>query len=196
MSDAQGPDQLHDPNHSFDGIQEYDNNLPQWWLITLYICIAVAVAYAVWVHLGPGEVGRERWASQQAAAQAALAAQGGPLTEETLRKFLGDPQRIAAGKEVWIAKNCQSCHLNTGLGSVGTMLRDDHWRYGNTMENLVETFEKGRARRGMPAQGLSREQLINLTVYIVHWNVSEKANGQGLALIEDDQLAPIDYYKP
>ena len=45
--------------HVFDGIQEYDKRLPNWWLNTLYITIVFWVgywAYHEWLHLGQSDV--------------------------------------------------------------------------------------------------------------------------------------------
>ena len=33
--------------HSWDGIQEYDNPLPRWWLWTFYACIVYAIGYSI-----------------------------------------------------------------------------------------------------------------------------------------------------
>ena len=42
--------QAGDPNttgHSWDGIKEFDNPMPRWWLWTFYACIVLAIGYTI-----------------------------------------------------------------------------------------------------------------------------------------------------
>ena len=41
--------------HQFDGIREYDNPLPRWWLGIFYVTIAFSLFYVPWVHFGDGK---------------------------------------------------------------------------------------------------------------------------------------------
>jgi cytochrome c oxidase cbb3-type subunit 3 len=193
-------DELRD--HQFDGIQEYDNDLPRWWLGIFYACILTAIVYVVWFHFGPGRVGplaHEREVAHAKSEAAAREAAAGPMTEEQLRAIVADVGRAELGRKAWEKINCASCHGSEALGNTGPNLRDDHWRYGSNMLDIYTTLLNGRqSERGqMPAQRafLSRSELMNLTVYLVQQNVAQKANGQGLALTDADKLAPITYYQ-
>ncbi len=37
-----------DTGHDYDGIREYDNRLPLWWLITLWGAVAFGMIYWCW----------------------------------------------------------------------------------------------------------------------------------------------------
>src|SRR5512146_2685246 len=40
-------------DHSYDGIQEYDNPLPGWWRAIFWGSIVFAAGYWVWFHVAP-----------------------------------------------------------------------------------------------------------------------------------------------
>lgn len=49
-------------HHDFDGIQEYDNDLPGWWKWLFYICILFAFGYLVHYHvIGTGDLQRAEY---------------------------------------------------------------------------------------------------------------------------------------
>ncbi|MCX6126233.1 MAG: hypothetical protein NTV34_15985, partial [Proteobacteria bacterium] len=37
--------------HEFDGIQEYDNDMPKWWVYLFILTIIFAIFYMAWFHL-------------------------------------------------------------------------------------------------------------------------------------------------
>jgi cytochrome c oxidase cbb3-type subunit 3 len=196
MADDQfRPDQVRD--HSFDGIEEYDNNLPKWWQAIFVISIAYAVFYHGFWHFGPGLLGADAWNAEVAAIeeqrQAEMMARG-ELAEEDLRTLLTDEGRIDRGKAAYAKANCAQCHLADGKGNIGPNLLDDQFKYGNTMKDMIKTLTYGRKNNQMPAQNkvLTPDEIIDLTVYLVHWNKTAKANGVGHQ-VEGEVLAPIDY---
>jgi len=69
--------------HEYDGIKEYDNPMPRWWLATFWVTIIFSVLYLLNVPLlGKGK-GRIADYDAEMAAAAALAAQNDPLAGVT-----------------------------------------------------------------------------------------------------------------
>ncbi|TVR43114.1 MAG: hypothetical protein EA402_10150 [Planctomycetota bacterium] len=182
-------------DHAFDGIQEYDNNLPLWWQAILYLSIIWAIGYVAWFHFGPGKLGEERLLVQleevaEQRRQALL--EMGEISEEMLRAFLSDQSAIARGRELYHgAGQCVSCHGADGLGVSAPNLRDDYWKYGSNMMDIFTTLQEGRANGAMPRFNAPVSDIISLTAFLVHWNRTEKARGG--VRIEGSVLDPIDY---
>lgn len=146
--------------HSWDGIEEYDNPMPRWWLWTFYITIIWAMIYMIlypaWPLISsatPGLLGYSSRADVRAEI-AEFEARNEPMFQRLLAVDLGDTegleedlQRFAvnAGGAVFAA-HCSQCH-GTGGGGVQASgfpnLLDDDWLWGGTVEDIHETVAWG-----------------------------------------------------
>jgi cytochrome c oxidase cbb3-type subunit 3 len=157
--------------HEYDGIQEFDNRLPNWWLYTLYGAIVFAVAYWMFFHTWRwGPLQEERYAMEMAiAAEAQLARmEGQELTDETLLLMSEVPDRVAAGRGVF-EQFCVVCHLSDGSGSVGPNLTDRYWLHGSKPLNIHNTVTHGVADKGMAAWGnqLGPRRVQDVVAYVL-----------------------------
>lgn len=139
--------------HEIDGIQEYDNRLPNWWLYTLYGAILFAVGY--WYHYQAGGFGDSPAQAYKAEVERELTAQAmqikvGDATPEALASLAKDPNAVALGRQVFVA-TCAACHRADGGGSVGPNLTDDFWLHGAAAEKVYRTIAGGVPDKGMPA---------------------------------------------
>ncbi|MEK7412570.1 MAG: cbb3-type cytochrome c oxidase N-terminal domain-containing protein [Planctomycetota bacterium] len=186
-------DQLKDGGHDYDGIQEYDNELPRWWLVLFYATIVWAIWYVPFYSFGGGQVGASKLAEDQRVAAVERAKTAGPIMDEAgLRALTTDPARIVAGKESY-AQFCVTCHGADGSGLVGPNLRDRSWIFGSNMIDLIAVLEKGgREGKGMTPFGhLGTEKVRNLAVYIVAMN--REGHLTGKAPGADEKEAVLDY---
>jgi cytochrome c oxidase cbb3-type subunit 3 len=167
--------------HAYDGIREYDNDLPRWWLAILWLSVLFAPLYVAIYHLQPEKLGAEALRRERLDLLSEQAAKAvGPLPEELLRGLSHDPARAARGRELFAKSQCPTCHMPDATGNIGPNLRDDWWIYGSDMATIVETITEGRAGNAMPAQRqiLSREDIVNLACFVAEQNRTSKAAGK------------------
>lgn len=157
-------------DHSYDGIQEYDNPMPRWWVITFWATIIFSVLYLLNVPgIGNG-AGRIADYDADVAKANALRAQlepaGGP-SADMLAGLEGSPAAIADGRQAF-AMYCAACHRADGGGQIGPNLTDDAWIHGGTLMDIHASINDGVLAKGMPAWGkvLKPEQVNALTVYV------------------------------
>jgi cytochrome c oxidase cbb3-type subunit 3 len=162
-------------DHDADGIREFDNALPRWWLYSFYVSILFAVIYLVNYHVLPQPiVGRAGMAAEYQAEMAAAAGGGAgtPAAAVTLVS-LTDAASLAKGRAIFESQTslCSSCHRPDLGGLVGPNLTDAVWLHGCTAGELAHNVSTGFPPRGMLPFGggpkLTDDQLLQLVSYVL-----------------------------
>ena len=163
--------------HEYDGIREFDNALPKWWLYGFYFTIVFGVVYAINYHMLPMPLwGRPGMIAEYQAevdtANQATASRPKGADANTALVALTDPASLAKGQEIFEGANlCHACHRKDLGGMVGPNLADDLWIHGCTPADLVKSVSSGFPPLGMLPYGsgakLSDEQLLQVVSYIL-----------------------------
>ena len=156
---TKAPGQVETTGHSWDGIEEYNNPLPRWWVWILYACIVwgiwYSIAYPAWPMLTQATQGYLNYDNRQAVeaeiktfddANAEIKAKliAAPLTgiagDETLNQYATSAG--AAVFKTW----CAQCH---GSGAAGVQgkgypnLTDNDWLWGGDVDAIYTTINHG-----------------------------------------------------
>jgi len=178
--------QVETTGHSWDGIEEYNNPLPRWWLITTYLTIIWGIGYVIAYPAIPlingatpgllgyssrGEVQKD--IDEVNARNAPLVAR---VNELELAAIAGDEEvgsfAINGGRAVF-QTFCSQCHGSGAAGALGyPNLLDNDWLWGGSIEDIHETISVGIRYEAnldtrfsqMPAFGefLSKEEIGTL----------------------------------
>lgn len=152
--------------HSWDGIEEFDNPMPRWWLWSFYICIIWAVIYMFFYPAWPlvrgategilGYSTRGEVAAEIASVDARNQVWYDRLMEADPAAVIDDAElhrfAVNAGAAVFRAQ-CSQCH---GAGAAGVQaggfpnLLDDEWMWGGTIEDIEQTVSHGIRNEDFP----------------------------------------------
>ncbi|MFO1189834.1 MAG: cytochrome-c oxidase, cbb3-type subunit III [Alphaproteobacteria bacterium] len=143
--------------HEWDGLQEYNNPLPRWWLYVLWATVLWSVVYWVLYPSWPYVTGYTRgilnYSQHEALDQqiaAARARQGGlydKLKAQSIEQISADRNLLdfaLAGGRAQFAENCSPCHGAGGAGAKGyPTLVDDDWLWGGDLASIAQTIRFG-----------------------------------------------------
>jgi cytochrome c oxidase cbb3-type subunit III len=164
MSRKEKPrDQILGHGADADGIEEYDNPLPDWWLGLFWFTIIWAVAYTLHYHFIADRSQEKALAAEIAAADVRWPTSGGSSGEFIVTTELAD-----AGRGVY-QTNCLACHGANMEGGIGPSLTDGQWIHGGSATEVLHTVTEGVPAKGMPAWGpiLGPERVRQVTAYIM-----------------------------
>lgn len=194
--------------HEWDGIEELNNPLPRWWIITWLLCIVFSIGYMVvypaWPLIAKGTEGVWGWSSRGQLAQETKVAEGArastlaALAATPIEQIPNDPKllnaAIAGGKAAFRV-NCVQCHGSGAAGSEGyPNLNDDDWLWGGNVKDIELTLLHGIRQPGndqtrtslMPNFGadglLTAAQISDVADHVLSLSGKAKANANGAAV--------------
>ena len=160
------PDKILD--HNYDGIQEYDNPMPGWWVWLFNLSILFAIPYIMWYHMGDGSSIHDHYEAELAEQSARLVAEYGELVPDqaTLVSYMTDENGLRYAHGLFQAK-CATCHSADASGGTGPNLTDDHWINVTTLEDIADVIINGR-KGTMPAwkDQYTTTEIVLLSSYV------------------------------
>ncbi|OYX46198.1 cytochrome-c oxidase, cbb3-type subunit III [Altererythrobacter fulvus] len=148
--------------HEWDGIEELNNPLPRWWILSFYACIFWAlvycIAYPAWPMISKGTEGMLGWtsrgqlATEMKAQEEERAANVAALAGMPIEQLPGNPELMraaVAGGRAAFKVNCVQCHGSGAAGSKGyPNLNDDDWLWGGDLKAIETTLIHGIRQPG------------------------------------------------
>ncbi|MEM0897478.1 MAG: cbb3-type cytochrome c oxidase N-terminal domain-containing protein [Verrucomicrobiota bacterium] len=177
--------------HKFDGIQEYDQRLPNWWLFTFYIMIVAFVAFWVgYYNLGLNQSMAEKVDTRMAAIQKRrddqMQALLATLDDKTLMEWSRSQDIVGEGKSLYLGKGtCATCHgteltaVNNGIPLGGRSLADGEWVHGGNPMDVFRIISDGSPPDAEGLNGakmvpwkvlLSGREMAKITAFLIHSN--------------------------
>ena len=165
--------------HVVDGIKEYDNPLPSWWLGLFIATIVFSPLYLFYTHALDGHLLEDELAEDRKAHEdylASLAADqksSGPGLSERLAQA----SMIGEGKLIYTT-NCAPCHGDQGQGVVGPNLTDQYWLHGGSAEDIIAVITNGVPEKGMISWQsiLGTGKIEQVTAFILSLKGTEPPN--------------------
>lgn len=155
--------------HAYDDIQEYDNALPNWWLVTFYGAILFSAVYWFAYHsFGKAEHPRTVFDKEMAEYNKQKAAAASKvISADELLALSKDDKAMQQARTTWTT-NCVACHKDDGSGLVGPNLTDNKWIHGGKPDQIYKTVANG-APNGMAAwlPILGEEKTKGVAAYVL-----------------------------
>jgi cytochrome c oxidase cbb3-type subunit 3 len=140
-------------SHEYDGIREYDNPMPRWWVWIFWGSFYFSLGYFIHYHMtGRGESVAVSYETDLALAREkeALQAMGGDVSEESLANLMMNQAMMSDAAKLFILR-CGQCHGTKGEGLIGPNLTDNHWLHGDaSLMSIYEVVSEGVQTKGMP----------------------------------------------
>jgi cytochrome c oxidase cbb3-type subunit 3 len=157
--------------HEYDGIQEFDNPMPRWWIWIFWGSFYFSLGYFIHYHMtGNGESVAVAYDTELSLAREkeAMAAMGGEVTEDSLAKLMNNGVMVADAAKLF-TQRCAQCHGAKGEGLIGPNLTDNYWLHGNaTLMSIYSVVSDGVQTKGMPPwkKQLRPIELGKVTAYV------------------------------
>jgi cytochrome c oxidase cbb3-type subunit 3 len=156
-------------DHAYDGICEYDNPMPGWWVWIFWGTIVFSgfyffLATAVNLFSPVGEYDRAVAIDLRKQMDSGLTLSG---DAPTLLRLSHDDESLKFGQNVFQG-NCIACHGKDGNGTTGPNLTDDNYVHVGKIEDIFDVVRQGRNNGAMPAWSnrLNPKEIVTVSSYV------------------------------
>jgi cytochrome c oxidase cbb3-type subunit III len=159
--------------HKYDGIREYDNPMPGWWVWLFVATILFSVVYVLGLHvfsfintyekdLAASLVRLETQRAAYAAAHPTFL-----VDEESLLALVEDETAVENGSQRYMMY-CAACHGERGEGLIGPNLVDDYWVHGGSLDDIFRIVAEGVPAQGMPGwnNAMTSVQIAEVVAFV------------------------------
>jgi cytochrome c oxidase cbb3-type subunit 3 len=162
--------------HDADGIQEYDNALPKWWLYGFYVTMVLGAIYLFYYHAWDGGDWNFLWFNARGQDMEYAAemshVKGAKLADFSMWAPKTDEATLKIGESIFQQKNlCYTCHRPDLGGVIGPNLTDDYWLHGGHFGDILKSITTGYPEKGMLKYGnnnrLTDDELLAVASYVV-----------------------------
>jgi cytochrome c oxidase cbb3-type subunit III len=184
MSAPHNSSEPHLREHSYDGIQEYDQKLPNWWLFSWYITMVwFVIAWFAYYQLGIGRSDTEAIDHAVAKVEEARQKELALINDDKLWEMSKDAKVVAAGAATYNT-TCVACHAPDMSGQMagaklpGLPLNDHEWKHGGNPTQILTLVRKGAPdlTKGMPPwePQLGLQRVVEVVAYILSHHSPEE----------------------
>lgn len=163
--------------HAYDGIQEFNRRLPNWWLFTLYATIVFWIGYwgyYEWFRDAPEGAQRLELEMTRIEAERLAATALVRIDDASLWAMSRNAVFVNAGRATFDS-NCVACHLASLRGksqspaAIGPDLTDEVWIHGGRPSEVYRTVTRGVLEKGMPTWGpvLGPKRIAEVVAYVL-----------------------------
>lgn len=161
-------------DHEFDGIREYDNPLPAWWVGLFGLSVVFGLGYVFYYPaLGnargaSGWTSEKEWLYQSELHEERFAPLFASFADMTPQELMGSRNAMQTGRRLFL-NYCSTCHgVAAKGGHAFPNLTDEEWIWGGDYDAIKHTLTHGRQAQ-MPAweQVLNAQQLQDVTRYVL-----------------------------
>ena len=170
--------------HTYDGIREYDNPMPGWWVALFWAGILFAPLYMLGLHVF-GYIDSYGDDFAEAGEPAGADPRGVRLDRAGLQDRRGRAPRVRRRRRRWpspgvvhFAAICAACHGQNGEGVIGPNLTDDYWLHGSAPTEVWTSIAEGFPEKGMPPMKdqLGEEERAEVMAYVYSLQGSSPPN--------------------
>lgn len=139
-------------DHNYDGILEYNNPLPRWWVGLFILTVIWGVGYMFYYHIfGIGDNQEQEYAAEFKVSSEdyeKIALKMNQMWANISYTALDDSESLKSGEQIF-RTNCVSCHGGNGEGGIGPNMTDAFFLHGGGIKNTMDVIINGVPEKGM-----------------------------------------------